>query len=138
MSAEKIAQLRGRLEGVRDASGELATARELETALAELQRVITDMNGMVREANHSAFRLLGVPALHLLRKPLAMFIAEADRALFRSRLARALLEPRKIAEAFSVNLKLVQPSGAVEMQVRCLPESAGQATSMMCFLRLME
>src|SRR4051812_7302864 len=116
MSAEKLARLRGRLESVRSKSVETDTSQELETALGELevlweelehqadvlalerQRysflyehapyacIVTDMNGMVREANRSAYGLLETPALHVVRKPLSLFVAEADRPLFRSRL----------------------------------------------------
>src|SRR3954468_12971110 len=168
MSAEKLAKLRGRLESVRSHSRETDTSHELETALGELEVLweeleqqadalaferhryaflyeqapyaclVTDMNGMVREANRSAYRLLDLPALHVVRKPLALFIAEADRPLFRSRLARALIEPKKPVEPFRVALKLACASPRVEMQIQCQPEGGERPASMMCFLRRLD
>jgi PAS domain-containing protein len=168
MSEEKIARLRGRLEGVRDVSGDSATAAELEAALAELDvlwdelqhqadrlaferyryaslyeqapyaSVITDVNGTMLEANRSAIQLLDVPAPTILKKPLVIFIDEADRPLFRTRLARACLEPNKPIEPFAVKLKLARRSDVVEVRILCLPHNAEHPAAMMCFLRRIE
>ncbi|MGG6269500.1 response regulator [Leptolyngbya sp. AN10] len=48
--------------------------------------LVTDANGLILEANQEIARLLNVPHSYLVDKPLAVFVAENDRATFRTRL----------------------------------------------------
>jgi PAS domain S-box-containing protein len=50
--------------------------------------LLTDLQGVVHEANHSALTLLGVRSEFLLGKPLGLFIAEDNHKTFYERLAR--------------------------------------------------
>lgn len=166
MTIETLARLRGRLEGVRSAATESATAQELEIALAELEVlweelqhqadllaaeryryaflfehapsacIITDLHGVAREANRSALQLFDVPAAHLVGKPLALFVVPPDRPAFRSRLTQAVMEPNKRLDP--LRLRLGSASYApteVEVRIQCLPASADNAVTLMCFLR---
>ena len=56
--------------------------------------IVTDQAGLITEANRAACRLLGVPIAALLRTPLPVHIAPAERQAFRAQLVRiARLEP---------------------------------------------
>jgi PAS domain S-box-containing protein len=46
--------------------------------------VVTDANGLILEANSAIAQLLKAPQSYLIGKPLAVFIAQSDRQLFRS------------------------------------------------------
>ncbi|MBI2918368.1 MAG: PAS domain S-box protein [Chloroflexi bacterium] len=46
--------------------------------------LVTDANGLIREANRAASTLLGLPESLLMGAPLASFVLEADRKAFRS------------------------------------------------------
>lgn len=91
---------------------------------------------MAREANRAAFQLLDLAAPHVLGKPLALFIAPADRPAFRSRLALAVVEPRKAPDPLLLRLNLAREApDEVELRLHCLPASADKAVTVMCFLR---
>jgi PAS domain S-box-containing protein len=164
MTENSIARLRSRLETARaDAAG--ATAHELDLCLAELEVlweelesqadhlarereryrhffdyapfacVVTDVNGMLREANRAAYEVLGAPAASLAGKPLAVCLAEADRPAFRNRLVRAAIDPKRERVTWSARLKL--PDGRqpqVELSATALPVVKG-AASLVLFLR---
>lgn len=55
--------------------------------------VLTDPDGMVRDANAAAATLLGLPGRSLRGKPLAVFIPTDERTEFRSRLLALVKEP---------------------------------------------
>jgi PAS domain S-box-containing protein len=48
--------------------------------------LLTDADGVILEANQAIAHLLNVPPISLAGKPLAVFVAERDRAAFRTRL----------------------------------------------------
>ncbi len=48
--------------------------------------LVTDLQGVIKEANQAASHLLGIQADHLVGKPLANFVCEADRKEFRRQL----------------------------------------------------
>ena len=52
--------------------------------------LVTDLAGVIREANRAAGELLGVAPRYLTRKPLASYVAMEDRAAFRGGLNRLL------------------------------------------------
>jgi PAS domain S-box-containing protein len=68
--------------------------------------LLTDLNGIIREANHSAAHLLGVQPRFLAGKTLASFVAPEDRPRLRGEIGRWRSEPA----AKSIELRL-QPRG---------------------------
>lgn len=53
----------------------------------------TDPRGKIIEANRAAVRLFGVPPFHLVGKPLIVFVAMSDRAMFRRALVGLSRQP---------------------------------------------
>ncbi|WP_416669857.1 PAS domain S-box protein [Egbenema bharatensis] len=84
-------------EELRSQNEELVTARRaIEQERQKYQDLfefapdgylVTDRQGKIRQANRAAEMLLAVASRHLVGKPLATFIAVADRKAFRARLA---------------------------------------------------
>jgi len=68
--------------------------------------LLTDLNGIIREANHSAANLLGVQPRFLAGKTLVSFVAVEDRPRLRGEIGRWQSEPA----AKSIELRL-QPRG---------------------------
>ncbi len=68
--------------------------------------LLTDLSGIIREANHSAANLLGVEPRFLVGKTLVSFVAGEDRARLRGEIGRWRSEPA----AKSLELRL-QPRG---------------------------
>ncbi|MEH2194920.1 MAG: PAS domain S-box protein [Nostoc sp.] len=85
------------LQELRQQNEELAIARE--TAELERQRyqdlfdlapdayLVTDITGIIQEANYVTAALLSVRQNHLIGKPLILFVAQADRKTFVKKLA---------------------------------------------------
>jgi two-component system cell cycle sensor histidine kinase/response regulator CckA len=69
--------------------------------------LLTDLNGIIREANHSAANLLGVQPRFLVGKTLVSFVAVEDRPRLRGEIGRWQSEPA----AKSIELRL-QPRGS--------------------------
>ncbi len=69
--------------------------------------LLTDLNGIIREANHSAAHLLGVQPRFLVGKTLISFVAVEDRARLRSEIGRWQSEPA----AKSIELRLQPRDG---------------------------
>ncbi len=98
-------ELRVAEEELRQQTDELEESRQ--TIEAERQRyqdlfdfapdgyLVTDLAGVIREANRAAGELLGIAARYLTGKPLASYIAMDDRAAFRGGLTRLLREGRR-------------------------------------------
>jgi PAS domain S-box-containing protein len=98
-------ELRVAEEELRQQTDELVESRQ--TIEAERQRyqdlfdfapdgyLVTDLAGVIREANRAAGELLGIAARYLMGKPLASYIAMDDRATFRGGLTRLLREGRR-------------------------------------------
>jgi PAS domain S-box-containing protein len=101
--ATSLEELQTALEELRVADEELRQQNEelmLTRATAEAQRqryqelfdfapdgyLVTDNSGVIQEANQAAAKLLGILQKHLVGKPVVVFIPEAERSAFRSRL----------------------------------------------------
>ncbi|MEA5605401.1 PAS domain S-box protein [Nostoc sp. UHCC 0252] len=94
---ETLEELQVIEEELRQQNKELAIARE--TAELEHQRyqdlfelapnayLVTDVAGIIKEANYITAALLSVRQNHLIGKPFILFIAESDRKTFMSKLA---------------------------------------------------
>src|SRR4051794_23667685 len=106
---------------------QLARARERNAALFErapFACLITDAYGNVRDANLAAYALLEVPSAYLHGKPLAIFIAAAERESFRMELA---LAARSVQPRLAWLTRLQSPSGKdheVKVDLRPLPPEA--------------
>ncbi|MHB1134542.1 MAG: PAS domain-containing sensor histidine kinase, partial [Chloroflexota bacterium] len=113
-----LEELRVAQEELRLQNDELAATRALVEAernryyqlfdLAPDGYLETDLHGVVREANLAASRLLAIDRERLPGKPLAVFVAPADRRAFR----RQLLEVRQAEEPRAVDVHLQPRSGA--------------------------
>ncbi|MGH7504364.1 MAG: PAS domain S-box protein, partial [Longimicrobiales bacterium] len=93
--------LRIQSEELRNTTRRLEAERNLRAQLFDAAPdacVITDINGIVREANHAAATLAGVSPARLIGKPFAVLVADPDRAAFRAaftRLARYEAVPER-------------------------------------------
>jgi PAS domain S-box-containing protein len=123
-----LEQLRMAEEELRQQNDELVRARtelELEREryedlfqFAPVGYLVTDVHGLVREANWQAAELLEVPQLHLLGKPLASFVDVGERRDFRRRLAAIA---RGATEGFEWDVRLRTRRGGIvhgELAVR--------------------
>jgi PAS domain S-box-containing protein len=143
-SVRELLERKAREDGS-DAKGELeAGLHEIETLWQELrvradelaserQRyseffeyapdayLVTDEHGSVREANRAAAELLGLPAPALAGKPLAAYVAEAERHAFRAFLAKASAQPDEAVSAWRGALTPRGAKTAVELRVRAMP-----------------
>jgi PAS domain-containing protein len=166
MGRDTLASLRGRLEKVRDGANEMASARELEAALGELevlweeleqqadllaaerQRgaflfdhspyacVLTDMHGVVREANRAGLDLFALPGRPLIGKPLALRFDERHRTAFRTLLAQTMVEPARLSAPLHILLATdPQVPVEVELMMLCLPMAKGSSATSVCFVR---
>jgi PAS domain S-box-containing protein len=165
MPPDTLTRLRNRLETARSDAPD-PTAQELELCLAELEvlweelesrsdqvareRVrytaffehapfacaLTDGSGVVREANRALCELLAVPATYLAGKPFAIFFADADRATFRSALARAAVDPQFGRSSWRSRLRRGDAHETdVEVTAANLPYLKGSVTALLLFLR---
>jgi PAS domain S-box-containing protein len=130
-------------EELRQQNEELMAARE--STEAERRRyqdlfefapdayLVTDNQGMICEANTSAFALFAIePAI--LRKPMALHVVAEDRRHFRAELARCLASTMKN----TFELRLCHRSGAVmdmEATVAPIRADSGRATGLRWLLR---
>ena len=117
----------------------LARERQRHAALfdhAPFACLITDVHGNVREANLAAIALLEVPASYLLGKPLAIFIAEAEREDFRARLSHAVRMPDRPLASWLTRIKSAdgRPRG-VQLDLRPLPSDEKVALPLLWFFR---
>jgi PAS domain S-box-containing protein len=166
MSPDSLTRLRNRLESARAEAPDANLREDLDLCLAELEvlweelesqadqlareRVrytaffdhapfacaMTEGSGIVREANGALCELLGVPATHVTGKPLALFLADGDRASFRSALAKAAVDPQSHRNSWSARFK--HPDGRqsnVELTAANLPYVKGSPTALLLFLR---
>ncbi|MEA5575603.1 PAS domain S-box protein [Anabaena sp. UHCC 0451] len=75
--------------------------------------LVTDNDGIIQEANHTASSLLSINQKHLLGKPIRIFIAQSERCNFINRLANlqqfqeweVSLQPRR-KKPFPANMKI--------------------------------
>lgn len=96
VQAEALEELQVMLEELQLADEELTTTHQL--VVDERQRyrelfdfapdgyLVTDATGIIQEANHAAAAMLGMSSGRLVGKPLVVFVVEADRQAFRTRL----------------------------------------------------
>lgn len=108
-------QLRSQQGQIEDAWLAAETASDWNRALFEGAAdaaLVTDPDGMVRDANAAAAALLGLPGRSLRGKPLAVFVPSDERTEFRGRLRTLVHEP--LPARFDLRL---QPRLAVPVTV---------------------
>src|SRR5437764_10453926 len=66
-------------------------------ALAPEGYVVTNVMGIIQEANHTAAALLGMPPEDLVGKPLLLFIVPHDRKAFHTQMSRVMRHRRVYA-----------------------------------------
>jgi PAS domain S-box-containing protein len=97
--------------------------------------LVTDPDGLILEANQAASRLLGVPAAHLIGKPLAVYIAREDLKNFRWRLAKfgkkQASRPKRIEE-WELRIK---PRGGSPFYVAITAEAVRAAETLRWMIR---
>ena len=64
--------------------------------------LVTDQNGIICQANLAAVTQLSIPARRLIGKPLGVFIAQADRHVFRTQLAHLPPFPDKLTLTLAI------------------------------------
>lgn len=164
--AADLKRLKDRLVAARaDVEGR-PSAQELEVALEEIQALwdelgaqadrlahereryamlferapfaclVTDVHGNVREANLAAIALLEVPVTYLIGKPLAIFIAEAERDAFRVHLANVVRTPERLLASWLTRIKSADGKPRdVKVDLRPLPADEKFALPLLWFLR---
>jgi PAS domain S-box-containing protein len=117
----------------------LAHERERHAALFEhapFACLVTDVHGNVRDANSAAVALLEVPATYLLGKPLAIFVADAEREAFRVRLATVVRAPERLLASWLTQLKSADGKPRdVKVDLRALPSDEKFALPLLWFFR---
>ena len=96
--------------------------------------LVTDINGIVREANRAAATLLGIDQKYLQGKPLANYVAQPERANFRS----LLRQIRATGRLQGWELGLQQRSGetiTAEITVETVLDREGQVVTLRWQLR---
>jgi PAS domain S-box-containing protein len=92
---------------------------------APVAYLVTDAQGVVREANHAATRLLNMIPEFLIGKPLAVLVVESDRADFRYRLLQ--LKPSDGTQQWEARLHpRKRPPIEVQLIVTVAENSQGQ------------
>lgn len=96
--------------------------------------LITNPDGVIREANRAAAVLLGVPASTLLGKPLVVFVPEEDRRGFRTQLPW-LFETERL-DGWEIRLVPRRKSPIpVEITVAPVRDAAGRGTGLRWLIR---
>lgn len=131
IASEALEELSTTLEELHVASDELSRQNAELTAAhlamqAERQRyqdlfdfapdgyLVTDTNGVIREANRAAGDLLHVAQERLVGKPLAVYVTEGERKAFRDILSTLLKRSISGANEWEIGLK---PRGSKELRV---------------------
>jgi PAS domain S-box-containing protein len=96
--------------------------------------LVTDLNGLIREANRAAGELLGVSPRHLSGKPLAAYISMDERAGFRFGLNRLLKVGRRDEWIIRLEPRRGRPYDAA-VTVAVVRDSHGTPTGLRWLLR---
>jgi PAS domain S-box-containing protein len=101
-----VEELRLTNESLRDTRAEVEAERSRYRNLFDLAPdayLVTDLQGIIREANHAATALLNIESHHLVGKPLVVFLPQESRPAFRVEIARLRRETR--TAEYDVRLK---------------------------------
>ena len=129
VAAEELTNLRDQLDAERQRYAELFN-------FAPEAYLQTDARGNIREANRAAADLLRCAQAHLVGKPLAVFVADAERRHFRTKIAA--LEHMGPDSVLQWTSRMQARTGtAVDVLVRASPEreASGRMSGVRCMLR---
>lgn len=94
---------------------------------APIGYLITDMHGVIQEANYAAVMLLNLGSNFLIKKPFAVFIPDAERAYFRQQLIQLHKFEEMLSWQTTVKPRGKAPSEVMLMVVKaenCAPDSS--------------
>jgi PAS domain S-box-containing protein len=130
-------ELRQQNEDLVEARGALESERQRYLDLFEFAPdgyLVTDAAGTIREANRAAAELLGVSHIHLVGKPLTIFVPEEARRAFRSQLNQ--LPKLGLVQEWEVRLKSRQGKlFDAALTVASVQDKQGKASSLRWMLR---
>jgi PAS domain S-box-containing protein len=125
-----LEELRVEWENVQDRSERLASERQEYADLFKLAPdafVVTDSFGNINEANLAAQELLRLSPPHLAGKPLQLFLSDAHRNLFRTRLNELLCQSVPVAKTWWGELRRGDGNLSIEFTVGVIGDGAGVA-----------
>ncbi|MBD2058671.1 PAS domain-containing sensor histidine kinase [Oculatella sp. FACHB-28] len=96
--------------------------------------LVTDLNGMIREANWAAATMLGIPQEFLVGKPLINYVIDADRRRFRNKLSELLSLRRLTDWEIQMQPRKREPF-PVAIAISTIRNSAGEITDMRWIIR---
>jgi PAS domain S-box-containing protein len=123
-----LEELRVEWESVQEQSDRLAHDRQHYADLFKLAPdayLVTDSSGNIKEVNLAAQKLLRLSALHLVGKPLQLFVSDAHRDLFRTSLNELLCQNVASAKTWWGALRRGEGVLSVEFTVGTLGDAAG-------------
>ena len=145
VSARHLLQtLSATLEELRHQHEALAAAHE--TVVCERQRyqelfdlapdgyVVTDLLGVIREANRAAVAMLALPQGELLRKPLVLFIPRGERQRFSTHLQQLRRHCRRVCWEMRLQPREGSP-GVVEVTVTPATDAMGKPVGLRWLLQ---
>jgi PAS domain S-box-containing protein len=154
LQAQTYEELRTALEELRVAEEELRQQNDellAAQALADEQRqryrdlfehapdgyLVTDPQGVVREANRAAGALLGAAPKALSGKPLVLFIAPNERSVFHAELARLARDGRPQEWLIALQPRPGRSAGPLQASVHVAPvrDRAGTVTALRWLVR---
>jgi PAS domain S-box-containing protein len=103
IAAEELRQQNDELVETRQTLEVVRAHYEALFALAPEGYLVTNAMGIIREANHTAAALLGVPPEALVGKPLIAFIAQHDRRVFHAQMSRLMKHKR--VQAWEIHIQ---------------------------------
>ncbi|MBX6312994.1 MAG: PAS domain S-box protein, partial [Isosphaeraceae bacterium] len=134
VAEEELCRRSEELQAVQEAlEAEQRHFREFFT-FAPIGLLVTDLLGVIREANWAAAALLGIEPKFLLGKPLALFIPQEGRAAFRTELVWLLKDRDKGTYELRLQPRR-QPSFFATATVSVHRDALGQPTALLWSLR---
>lgn len=91
--------------------------------------LVTDVNGVILEANQAIALLLNVPQRYLTGKPLALYVAERDRFAFRTKLAQIVHRSGVQVWQFTLRPRDAAPI-TVGLQIKAVRNAVGDVETL--------
>jgi PAS domain S-box-containing protein len=127
-----VEELRRTDDALRDSRAEVEAERRQYRDLFDLAPdayLVTDLQGIIREANRAAVARLNIAHQFLVGKPLFVFLPEADRPAFRAEVSR--LRDETATSEFDVRLKPRQlPEFDASIRVAVVRDAWGRAVAL--------
>jgi PAS domain S-box-containing protein len=123
-----LEELRVEWETVQDQSERLVNERQHYADLFKLAPdayLVTDSSGNIKEANVAAQKLLRLSAPHLGGKPLQLFLSDANRSPFRTKLNELLCQSTATAKTWWGELRKGDGVLSIEFTVAVIGDAGG-------------